>query len=78
MKKWAMIVSGCAMLSAVGCLSAAEFQPGATLKDDLQAMADESRKYTGAKYKGSGLPDMMGQDEIRKYTEHVEKRSRPT
>jgi len=44
---------------------------------DLQAMADESRKYTGAKYKGSTLPDMMGQDEIRKYTEHVEKRSRP-
>ena len=46
--------------------------------DDLKAMADESRKYTGAKYKGSGLPDVMGQDEIRKYTEHVEKRQRPT
>ena len=43
--------------------------------DDLKAMADESRKYTGAKYKGSGLPDMMGQG---KYTEHVEKRQRPT
>lgn len=47
-------------------------------QDDLDAMAEESRKYTGAKYKGSGLPDMMGQDEIRKYTEHVEKRSRPS
>ena len=46
-------------------------------KDDLQAMADESRQYTGAKYKGATLPGMMGQDEIRKYTEHVEKQSRP-
>lgn len=47
-------------------------------QDDLEAMAEDARKYTGAKYKGSTLPGMMGQDEIRKYTEHVEKRSRPS
>lgn len=47
-------------------------------EEDLQAMAEESRKYTGAKYRGSGLPDMMGQDEIRKYTEHVERKQRPS
>lgn len=45
---------------------------------DVKAMAEESAKYTGAKYRGSTLPGMMEQDEIRKYTEHVEKRSRPS
>lgn len=40
-------------------------------QDDLQAMAEESRKYTGSRYKGSTLPDMLGQEEIRKYHEHV-------
>ena len=47
-------------------------------ESDLKAMAEASREFTGAKYKGSNLPEMMGQDEIRKYTEHVERKGRPS
>ncbi len=39
---------------------------------DRTAAADESRKFGGRKYRGSELPDAMGQEEARKYFEHVQ------
>ncbi len=38
---------------------------------DLTAAADESQKFGGRKYRGSELPDAMGQEEARKYFEHA-------
>lgn len=38
---------------------------------DLTAAADESQKYGGRRYKGSQLPEMMGQEEARKYFENL-------
>jgi hypothetical protein len=38
---------------------------------DRTAAAEESVKYGGRKYAGSELPDAMGQEEARKYYEHV-------
>lgn len=39
---------------------------------DRTAAADESLKFGGRKYRGSELPDAMGQEEARKYFEHVQ------
>ncbi len=39
--------------------------------EDLTAAADESRKFGGRRYKGSQLPEMMGQEEARKYFENL-------
>ena len=39
---------------------------------DLTAAADESQKFGGRKYRGSELPDAMGQEEARKYFEHAQ------
>ena len=39
---------------------------------DLTAAADESRKFGGRKYRGSELPDAMGQEEARKFFEHAQ------
>ena len=38
---------------------------------DKTAAADESKKYGGKRYRGSELPDAMGQDEARKYYENL-------
>ena len=38
---------------------------------DRRASSEESAKYGGRKYKGSELPDAMGQEEARKYYENV-------
>ncbi len=39
---------------------------------DLTAATDESQKFGGRKYRGSELPDAMGQEEARKYFEHAQ------
>jgi len=38
---------------------------------DLAAAAEESSRFGTRKYAGSQLPDAMGQEEARKYYEHV-------
>ena len=38
---------------------------------DKTAAADESKKYGGKRYRGSELPDAMGQEEARKYYENL-------
>lgn len=38
---------------------------------DLEAAAEEVRKFGGRRYKGAELPEMMGQEEARKYFENV-------
>ena len=40
-------------------------------ESDRTAAAEESVKYGGRRYAGSELPDAMGQEEARKYYEHV-------
>ena len=40
-------------------------------ESDLTAAAEESVKFGGRKYAGSELPDAMGQEEARKFYEHV-------
>lgn len=39
---------------------------------DRTASADESKKFGGRKYRGSELPDAMGQEEARKFYEHAQ------
>ena len=39
---------------------------------DRTAAADESRKFGGRKYRGSEVPDAMGQEEARKFFEHAQ------
>jgi len=39
--------------------------------DDLAAAAQESTRFGTRRYAGSQLPDAMGQEEARKYYEHV-------
>lgn len=39
---------------------------------DRTAAAEESQKFGGRKYRGSELPDAMGQEEARKYYEHAQ------
>ena len=47
--------------------------PRADITDaDRAAAADESRKFGGRKYRGSELPDAMGQEEAGKFFEHVQ------
>ena len=41
---------------------------------DRTAASDESRKFGGRKYRGSELPDAMGQEEARKFFEHAQKK----
>jgi hypothetical protein len=38
---------------------------------DLRAAAEESQKYAGRKYRGASMPEMMGQEETRKYYENI-------
>jgi hypothetical protein len=38
---------------------------------DKAAAAEESKKYGGKRYRGSELPDAMGQEEARKYYENL-------
>ena len=50
-----------------------EATPRADITDaDRTAASDESRKFGGRKYRGSELPDAMGQEEARKYFEHAQ------
>jgi hypothetical protein len=43
-------------------------------EQDLRAAAEEARKFAGRRYKGAELPEMMGQEEARKYYENVKGR----
>jgi hypothetical protein len=38
---------------------------------DRSAAADEAKKYGGRKYRGSQMPDAIGQEEARKYYENM-------
>lgn len=40
-------------------------------ESDLKASAEEAKKFGGKKYRGSQLPEMMGQEEARKYFENL-------
>jgi hypothetical protein len=40
-------------------------------EEDRRASSEESKKYGGKRYKGSELPDAMGQEEARKYYENM-------
>ena len=44
---------------------------------DLAAASEESTKYGTRRYAGSQLPDAMGQEEARKFYEHVSGKPQP-
>lgn len=39
--------------------------------DDLRAASEESHEYAGGRGRGAAMPEMMGQEEARKYYENV-------
>jgi hypothetical protein len=45
-------------------------------EDEVRASAEESERFTGKRYKGATLPDMMGQDEIRTYHRNIVEKGR--
>ena len=56
--------------------AAAEAERSDIGEAERRAAAEDSAKYGGKKYRGSQMPEMMGQEEARKYFENVADKGR--